>query len=197
VALPACTATVWQRHGCVSARQQLYVVQCGVTAAIDTKTQTIVAQIPARQATAWRLAQRAASSIGRVARWMWWTRHKRGDWVMPITATSIAFSPDAHGLRMSEQNNVSAWWWSTPRRWRSRLRPEHQPYGGGYSQGESIAVTADGKFVYAGANPGAVINAKTLAVVGQFDAGGRSSPIKGDETYRGSIHSKENTWHET
>jgi streptogramin lyase len=178
VALPACTANVYGSAMAVSPQgSQLYVVQCGVTAAIDTKTATMVAQIPGTAGYGMAISPKgdvvyvtAGSQVDVVD-----TATNAVTGAIPIAASSIAFSPDgSKAYAMSGQNNVSGVVVvDTATLAVTGFVPDINPYGGCcYSQGESIAVTADGKFVYAGANPGAVINAKTLAVVGRFEAGG-------------------------
>jgi YVTN family beta-propeller protein len=98
---------------------------------------------------------------------------------IPISASSIAFSPDgATAYVAGVQNNVSGVAVvDTSTLAVTTFIPGINPLGwcavnGCEGAGEGIAVTPDGNFVYAGGTPGALIDAQTLAVVAPFTSGG-------------------------
>ena len=186
--LPACTNYVEGGAIAVAPKgDHVYTSQCGTVAVIDTATQTIVGQLANANGIAL-----AASPKGDVFYVSVGGRYSAATGIdvvdvatnsvtgtIPLSATAIAFSPDgAEAYVVSVQNDVSGVAVvDTSTLAVTSFIPGVNPLGwcavdGCEGAGEGIAVTPDGNFIYAGGNPGALINARTLAVVAPFTSGG-------------------------
>jgi DNA-binding beta-propeller fold protein YncE len=88
---------------------------------------------------------------------------------IPLTANSIAFSPDGTLAYIAGfQSSVGGVGVVDT----STFAVTDFIPGAAGGGGESIAVTPDGAFVYVGGSPGSVIDTQTLQVVAQFQSGG-------------------------
>jgi DNA-binding beta-propeller fold protein YncE len=88
---------------------------------------------------------------------------------IPLTANSIAFSPDGTLAYIAGfQSSVGGVGVVDT----STFAVTDFIPGAAGGGGESIAVTQDGAFVYVGGSPGSVIDTQTLQVVAQFQSGG-------------------------
>jgi DNA-binding beta-propeller fold protein YncE len=188
VALPGCTN--YNEGGAIAISPKgdhVYTSQCGTVAVVDTATQTIVGQIAGANGIA--LAASPKGDVFYVSVGGRYSPPSEIDVVdmatnsvtgtIPISASSIAFSPDgATAYVAGVQNNVSGVAVvDTSTLAVTTFIPGINPLGwcavnGCEGAGEGIAVTPDGNFVYAGGTPGALIDAQTLAVVAPFTSGG-------------------------
>jgi WD40 repeat protein len=180
IALPACTSGYQGAIVVAPAGDRIYVL-CGSLTTIDAATQTIVGEIPGMNGTALAIGPKgnvvyASSNPIDIVN----TATNTIVGTIPIAASAIALSPDgAQAYVLSAQNNISGLAVvDTSTLAVTSFIPGISGFGGcDYNgscagSGEEIGITSDGKFVYAGGAPGYVIDTRSLATVGQFQAAG-------------------------